>query len=159
MCESKPVPCAIYRGGTSRGVLFRENDLPESQAIRTQILLNIFGSPDPRQINGVGGGPPTSQTYVTALYQELLHRAPSTTELQTSAGSFLTTAGREQVALCLRYVVVSLERDSTKNQVAAIDSVAVVPIRTVVTRGGQQLVGVGFRFVVVAGIKRCGRHL
>jgi 2-methylaconitate cis-trans-isomerase PrpF len=55
MCESKSVPCAIYRGGTSRGIFFRENDLPYSPAIRTQILLNIFGSPDTRQINGLGG--------------------------------------------------------------------------------------------------------
>ena len=55
MSETNPIACAIYRGGTSRGVFFHENDLPYSQAVRTQILLNIFGSPDKRQINGLGG--------------------------------------------------------------------------------------------------------
>jgi len=55
MSEPRAVRCAIYRGGTSRGIFFRENDLPYSQAIRSQILLSIFGSPDKRQINGLGG--------------------------------------------------------------------------------------------------------
>jgi 2-methylaconitate cis-trans-isomerase PrpF len=69
--ESKAVPCAIYRGGTSRGVFFRENDLPYSQAIRTRILLNIFGSPDARQINGLGGATSvTSKTMIVGPSQK-----------------------------------------------------------------------------------------
>ena len=54
------MPCAIYRGGTSRGVFFRDNDLPYPQPVRTQILLSIFGSPDIRQIDGLGGGTSTT---------------------------------------------------------------------------------------------------
>jgi len=52
--------CAIYRGGTSKGVFFRENDLPPDPGARARILLAAFGSPDVRQIDGLGGA--TSQT-------------------------------------------------------------------------------------------------
>lgn len=52
--------CAIYRGGTSKGVFFRENDLPPDPMARARILLAAFGSPDVRQIDGLGGA--TSQT-------------------------------------------------------------------------------------------------
>lgn len=52
--------CAVYRGGTSKGVFFHENDLPPDPAARARILLAAFGSPDSRQIDGLGGA--TSQT-------------------------------------------------------------------------------------------------
>ena len=49
------VPCTLYRGGTSRGLLFLERDLPQDQDARSAILLRACGSPDSRQIDGVGG--------------------------------------------------------------------------------------------------------
>jgi len=52
---SKKILCTIMRGGTSKGVFFREKDLPSEQKIRNKIILSIFGSPDPRQIDGLGG--------------------------------------------------------------------------------------------------------
>ena len=48
------IRCAIYRGGTSKGVMFRENDLPSSPDDRSKILLRIMGSPDLKQIDGLG---------------------------------------------------------------------------------------------------------
>lgn len=60
MPETEMLRCAIYRGGTSKGVMFRENDLPRSEEDRTKILLRIFGSPDLKQIDGLGGA--TMQT-------------------------------------------------------------------------------------------------
>src|SRR5580704_7640717 len=54
------IRCALYRGGTSKGVMFRESDLPAAEADRTKILLRLFGSPDPKQIDGLGGA--TMQT-------------------------------------------------------------------------------------------------
>ena len=54
------VPCRLYRGGTSRGVFFLESDLPESREERERILLRVLGSPDTRQIDGLGGA--NSQT-------------------------------------------------------------------------------------------------
>jgi len=48
-------PCTIMRGGTSKGVFLMERDLPEDRALRNRIILAIFGSPDIRQIDGLGG--------------------------------------------------------------------------------------------------------
>ena len=53
--EVTPIRTAIYRGGTSKGVFLHENDLPQDPAIRDKVILAIFGSPDPRQIDGLGG--------------------------------------------------------------------------------------------------------
>jgi 2-methylaconitate cis-trans-isomerase PrpF len=50
------IPCVLYRGGTSRGLLFLEADLPYPRDVIAQMLLRAFGSPDARQIDGVGGG-------------------------------------------------------------------------------------------------------
>lgn len=60
-----PIECSILRGGTSRGVFFRASALPEDRAAIEQILLNVFGSPDVRQINGLGGA--SSQTSKAAI--------------------------------------------------------------------------------------------
>lgn len=49
------MPCTIMRGGTSKGVFFLEHDLPADQAQRDRLLLSVMGSPDPRQIDGLGG--------------------------------------------------------------------------------------------------------
>ncbi len=52
------IPAMLMRGGTSRGVYFLRDDLPTDPVIRDRILLEIMGSPDPTQIDGVGGGHP-----------------------------------------------------------------------------------------------------
>ncbi len=48
----------FMRGGTSKALIFRAADLPESQAVRDHIFLAMIGSPDPngRQLDGMGGG-------------------------------------------------------------------------------------------------------
>ncbi|MBV2355463.1 4-oxalomesaconate tautomerase [Streptomyces sp. J2-1] len=53
-----PVPCWFMRGGTSRGPFFRAADLPLGRAARDAVLLAALGSPDPRQIDGLGGAHP-----------------------------------------------------------------------------------------------------
>ncbi len=60
MSETEMIRCAIYRGGTSKGVMLRENDLPKDEDARTKLLLRMFGSPDLKQIDGLGGA--TMQT-------------------------------------------------------------------------------------------------
>jgi methylitaconate Delta-isomerase len=47
--------CVIMRGGTSKGVFFHENELPRDIQDRTEVILRVFGSPDKRQIDGLGG--------------------------------------------------------------------------------------------------------
>lgn len=49
------IPCALMRGGTSKGAFFLAEDLPSDPAERNRLLLRVMGSPDPRQIDGVGG--------------------------------------------------------------------------------------------------------
>lgn len=49
------VPVTIMRGGTSRGLFFRVDDLPGPGAERDRIICAAFGSGDPRQIDGLGG--------------------------------------------------------------------------------------------------------
>lgn len=50
--------CTIMRGGTSKAVFLREEDLPPPGAERDGIILKVFGSPDKRQIDGLGGADP-----------------------------------------------------------------------------------------------------
>ena len=52
------IPCTIMRGGTSKGLYFRLEDLPANVATRDAVLLAAMGSPDPRQIDGMGGAHP-----------------------------------------------------------------------------------------------------
>jgi 2-methylaconitate cis-trans-isomerase PrpF len=60
------IPATYFRGGTSKGVFFRLQDLPASAqvpgAARDKLLLRVIGSPDPygKQIDGMGGA--TSST-------------------------------------------------------------------------------------------------
>jgi 4-oxalomesaconate tautomerase len=53
--DQRPVPCILMRGGTSRGPFFMESDLPADVATRDRVLLAAMGSPDKRQIDGLGG--------------------------------------------------------------------------------------------------------
>jgi len=55
---SAPIRCWIIRGGTSKGVYLKESDLPRDPAARDRTILGIFGSPDKRQIDGLGGADP-----------------------------------------------------------------------------------------------------
>ena len=76
------VPASFYRGGTSRGLLFRAADLaPYAPETRDAIVCAAMGSPDPdgRQIDGLGGGASSlSKTALVSapgrgLYTKVLH--------------------------------------------------------------------------------------
>ena len=62
MTMQTPIQAVFMRGGTSKGVFFREDWLPSDPAIRERVLLRVIGSPDPygQQIDGMGCG--TSST-------------------------------------------------------------------------------------------------
>ena len=55
---SDGVRCMWMRGGTSKGAFFLADDLPADPAARDALLLRVMGSPDPRQIDGMGGADP-----------------------------------------------------------------------------------------------------
>lgn len=56
--RSRSIPAVFMRGGTSKGLLFRADDLPADPARWDPIFCAAMGSPDPngRQLNGMGGG-------------------------------------------------------------------------------------------------------
>ena len=59
--------CMLMRGGTSKGAYFLAEDLPADAAERDELLLRVMGSPDPRQIDGIGGAHPlTSKVAVVS---------------------------------------------------------------------------------------------
>ncbi|TIC82679.1 PrpF domain-containing protein [Nocardioides sp. GY 10127] len=61
------IPCALMRGGTSKGGVFLAADLPAEPAERDALLLRVMGSPDVRQIDGLGGAHPlTSKVAVVS---------------------------------------------------------------------------------------------
>lgn len=49
------IPCLLMRGGTKKGAYFLASDLPDHSAVRDETLLAAMGSPDIRQIDGIGG--------------------------------------------------------------------------------------------------------
>ena len=52
------IPCTLMRGGTSKGLYFHAKDLPDDPTARAALLLAAMGSPDVRQIDGMGGAHP-----------------------------------------------------------------------------------------------------
>jgi len=68
---STALPCIWMRGGTSKGAYFLASDLPADPAARDALLLGIMGSPDPRQIDGIGGA--TSLTSKVAVIGPSAH--------------------------------------------------------------------------------------
>ncbi|MBO0805031.1 MAG: 4-oxalomesaconate tautomerase [Nocardiopsaceae bacterium] len=55
---TEPIRAMMMRGGTSKGAYFLASDLPSDPAERDDLLLRVMGSPDPRQIDGIGGAHP-----------------------------------------------------------------------------------------------------
>lgn len=52
---SRTIPCSILRGGTSKGIYLLEKDIPSAGKSRDELLLRMMGSPDVKQIDGLGG--------------------------------------------------------------------------------------------------------
>ena len=52
---NRKVPCVYMRGGTSKAVFFHDRVLPSDPQARDRVILSAFGSPDLRQIDGMGG--------------------------------------------------------------------------------------------------------
>ncbi|MBR7832567.1 4-oxalomesaconate tautomerase [Actinospica durhamensis] len=67
MSEGAGIPCILMRGGTSKGPYFLARDLPADREARDELVLRVMGSPDPRQIDGIGGAHPlTSKVAVVS---------------------------------------------------------------------------------------------
>lgn len=105
----------IMRGGTSKGAFFVESDLPSRDEERDQLLMQIMGTPDPRQIDGMGGAHPLTSkvaiasstddpdTDVEYLFLQLGVEEPVVTDRQT-CGNLLAAVGPFALERGLIYV-------------------------------------------------------
>src|SRR5216684_3256770 len=63
--KESSIPCTVMRGGTSKALFFLASDVPADAQQRTDFLRRAFGSPDIRQVDGMGGADPlTSKTAI-----------------------------------------------------------------------------------------------
>ena len=72
MNDLRSIPAYLMRGGTSKGLVFHKKDLPNDRNLLSEYLLKIMGSPDIRQINGIGGG--TSVTSKVCIISKSLEK-------------------------------------------------------------------------------------
>ena len=69
--SQESLPATVFRGGTSKGVYIREADMPANRDEWDDLLLNAFGSPDPMQLDGIGGShSTTSKTMIVSASDE-----------------------------------------------------------------------------------------
>jgi 4-oxalomesaconate tautomerase len=141
--DLRGVPCLLMRGGTSRGPFFLEADLPADRALRDRILLAALGSPDKRQIDGLGGAHAlTSKAGIVRrsardgvdldfLFAQL---QPDTDTVDTSAncGNMLAAV----VPFALERGLVPVQGDTTTVRVLTLNTDMQCDI-TVQTRGGK----------------------
>ena len=86
------IPCVIMRAGTSNGIFLKENDLPAPGPERDAMILQIFGSPDKRQINCLAGADPlTSKLAVIGPRTTRSPRSPSPTPSLTGTATAATS--------------------------------------------------------------------
>lgn len=105
MASQTKIPCVLMRGGTSKGTYFLASDLPADEVLRDDILLSVMGSPDARQIDGVGGANPlTSKVAVVKrsarkgvdldyLFVQVVVNEPRTSTVQ-NCGNILAGVGQ-----------------------------------------------------------------
>jgi len=137
------VRCTMLRGGTSRGLFFQAADLPADPAARDDLLLRLMGTPDKRQIDGLGGATSlTSKVAVVSasevpgvdvdyLFLQLGVDEPTVSD-QQNCGNML--AGVGQFAVERGLVPAGAGETSVRIRMVTSDSVAVA---TFPTPGGR----------------------
>ncbi|MDQ0383172.1 4-oxalomesaconate tautomerase [Amycolatopsis thermophila] len=136
---STGVRCMLMRGGTSKGAYFLADDLPRDPAERDDLLMRIMGTPDPRQIDGLGGAQPvTSKVAVVSpagggdrdvdyLFLQLGVEEPTVSDKQT-CGNLL--AGVGQFAVERGLVPAGAESTSVRVKMVNTGSIAVSTFAT-----------------------------
>lgn len=107
------IACLIIRGGSSKGVFFERDELPPAGPDRDRVILNVYGSPDKRQIDGLGGadkltsktavmGPPTREDCdIDYLFGQVMIDSPDV-EWESMCGNI--SAGAAVYAVYRGYV-------------------------------------------------------
>ncbi|MCC2612548.1 4-oxalomesaconate tautomerase [Neorhizobium sp. Rsf11] len=134
------VRCMWMRGGTSKGGYFLASDLP---ADRDDFLLRVMGSPDPRQIDGMGGAHPlTSKVAVVRkseregvdvdyLFLQVFVDQPIVTDAQ-NCGNILAGVG----PFAIERELVPVKGDKTEVSIF-MENTGQIAIATIETPGGQ----------------------
>ena len=153
--KESSIPCTIMRGGTSKALFFLASDLPADVQQRTNLLLQAFGSPDIRQVDGMGGADPlTSKTAIIRASNmpgvdvEYTFGQVSITEpfvdMEGNCGNISSAVGpfaidKDLVSAVEPVTTVRIFNTNTKKMI-----VADVPVREgrVVTHGTYQINGV-----------------
>lgn len=130
------IPCTVMRGGTSKGLYFLASDLPGDTATRDAVLLAAMGSPDARQIDGMGGAHPlTSKVAVISRSVRpdadvdylFLQVAPDRPEVSDSqpCGNLLAGVG----PFAIDKGLVSVSRPVTSVRVFMVNTQAIAVVR------------------------------
>jgi 4-oxalomesaconate tautomerase len=131
------------RGGTSKGGYFLKDDLPSDPAERDAFLLRVMGSPDPRQIDGMGGADPlTSKVAIIApseregvdvdyLFLQVFIDQPIVTDAQ-NCGNLLAGVG----PFAIERALVAAEQEETRVSIF-MENTGQIAVATVRTPGGQ----------------------
>ncbi|TXK79106.1 PrpF domain-containing protein [Paenibacillus sp. N3.4] len=126
------VPCAVYRGGTSRGLFFAKSNLPEDLHIQKKIFLNGIDAYNMSQINGLGSG--TSHTskvcvispstlddadvdytfYQIGIGEEVVDDKGTCGNLMAAVGAFAIDEGLVKVDITANYVDVTVFNTNIK---------------------------------------------
>jgi len=139
------VRCMWMRGGTSKGGYFLESDLPADTAARDAFLLHVMGSPDPRQIDGMGGSNPlTSKVAVVRrserpgvdvdyLFLQVFVDKPIVTD-QQNCGNILAGVGPFAIERGL------VKANDGETQVSIfMENTGQIAVATILTPGGVPL--------------------
>ncbi|MGI5328246.1 4-oxalomesaconate tautomerase [Actinomadura nitritigenes] len=136
---STGIRCMMMRGGTSKGAYFLADDLPADPAERDELLLRVMGTPDPRQIDGIGGAHPlTSKVAVVSpsrrpdvdvdyLFLQLGVEEPTVSDRQ-NCGNLLAGIGPFAVERGL--VAAGPDRSGVRIRMVNSDSVATATFAT-----------------------------
>ncbi|CAN5227149.1 4-oxalomesaconate tautomerase [soil metagenome] len=137
--ETDGIRCMMMRGGTSKGAYFLAEDLPTDATERDALLLAVMGSPDPRQIDGIGGADPLTSkvavispsadpsTDVDYLFLQVMVDRAVVTDRQ-NCGNLL--AGVGPFAIERGLVAATDELTSVRIRMVNSDSVAVATFPT-----------------------------
>lgn len=155
MNDLNRIKCMMYRAGTSKGAYFLDKDLPSNKEERHNLLLRIMGSPDIRQIDGIGGA--TSVTTKVAIispskragididykFIQVMVNEPIVDDKPT-CGNILTAVG----VFALERGLVNIEETETLvniydvNTGATITQTIKTPNRCITYKGDMQIAGV-----------------
>ncbi len=149
------VPCWFMRGGTSKGPFFRATDVPADLPSRDAILLAAMGSPDPRQIDGLGGAHPlTSKAGIVSVSERdgvdleflfaQLQPATNTVDTTPNCGNMLAAA----LPFAIESGLLTPDGDTTTARVLTLNTNMVAEITV------QTPLGTDGRYVDYAGDAR-----